>query len=56
MGTALLPLSDARPSVATTLLEEYLEMVTSYVLGRSELVAFFERCVVPAVPEVATWA
>lgn len=56
VGTALLPLSDARPSVATTLLEEYLETVTSYVLGRSELVAFFERCVVPAVPEVATWA
>ena len=38
------------------LLEEYLETVTSYVLGRSELVAFFQRCVVPAVPEVATWA
>ena len=52
VGTALLPLSDARPSVATTLLEEYLETVTSYVLGRSELVAFFERCVVPVVPEV----
>ena len=44
------------PETAPEDMEEYLETVTSYVLGRSELVGFFERCVVPAVPEVATWA
>ena len=33
----------------------FMVWCTGY-LARPELVAFFERCVLPAVPEVATWA